>query len=102
MSGFWERRSQRVLEWWRKPLKLWERVLLCIAAFVYFGVIASVVGLLFGGVPILPINDLFLGLAKWGMPAALIGSVLAYLFPKAMLCIIYPLSMFSVGDVEIT
>jgi hypothetical protein len=102
MSGSFGSMSQRFLKWWRKPLKLWERVLLCAAAFLYFGVISSVVGLLFGGVPILPANDLFIGLAKWGMPAALIGCVLAYYFPRAVLCIIYPLSMFGVGDVEIT
>jgi hypothetical protein len=101
MAGFWESRSQRFLAWWRNPLVLWERVLICVAAFFYFGVIGVVSGLLFGVVPIFPFDELLLGLAKWGLPAALFGCLLAYRFPRAMLCIIFPLSMIGIGDVQI-
>ena len=93
---------ERLKAWWHKPLKWWEHAILCFASVVYFGIIASVVGLLWGGVPLFPLSNLFLGLAKWGLPAAAVGGVLAYFFPRPMLCLIYPFSLLGIGDVQVT
>jgi hypothetical protein len=102
MTGFWKSRSQRFLAWWSSPLKLWQRVLICAATFFYFGIIGAVSALLFGVVPIFPLQDLLFSLATWSLPAALLGCFLAYRFPRAMLCIIFPLSMIGIGDVQIS
>jgi hypothetical protein len=102
VAGFWERRREQLKAWWRKPLKWWEHTIVCVATIIYFGIIGTIVGLLWGGVPIYPLHDLLLGLAKWGVPAAAVGGLLAYFFPKVMLCIIYPFSLIGVGSVEVT
>jgi hypothetical protein len=38
----------------------------------------------------------------WGLPATAVGALLAYFFPKVMLCIIYPFSLIGIGSVQVT
>src|SRR5690242_11447177 len=102
MVGYWERRRERWRAWRQTPLKWWQRAIVCFATMFYFVVIASVVTLFWGGIPLLPAEDLFLGLAKWCIPAAIFGGVLAYAFPRTMLCIVYPLTFFGIGDTSVT
>ena len=73
-----------------------------VATVFHFGLIASVVALFWGSLTIWPLENLLLGLAKWVLPAAVVGGVLAFFFPKVMLCIVYPFSIFGFGDVEVT
>jgi len=102
MSSFWDRRRDGFKAWWSKPLKWWEHTIVVVATAIYFGIIASIVGLIWGGVPIFPLDALLLGLAMWGLPAAAVGALLAYFFPKVMLCIIYPFSLIGIGSVQVT
>jgi hypothetical protein len=38
---------------------------------------------------------------KWSFPPALFACILAYPFPRAMLCIIFPFSIVGMTDVQI-
>ena len=102
MPEFWERRKERWRKWWTTPLKWWEHVLVCVAAIIYSGIIGSILGILMGGVPIFPLDQLFIGVLTWAGSAAAIGGILAFLFPRVAFCVMYPFAFIGIGDVQVT
>jgi hypothetical protein len=82
--------------WFRAPAKSWERVLALIAAVVVFAIIGLIVRLVSGPLPLLPLADLLRTVALWSGTFAIVGAVLALLFPKPMLCAVYPFSLLEV------
>lgn len=74
---------------------------MCVSAVIYFGLIGSIAAVFFAEIPIFPLDALFLGVIKWGASAAAIGGVLAFFFPKVILCIIYPFAIFGIGEIEV-
>lgn len=84
--------------WFRAPAKLWERVLALVASVVVFAIIGLLVRLFSAPLPLLPLEDLLRTVALWSGTSAAVGAVLALLFPKPMLCAVYP---FSLLDVEV-
>ena len=95
--------------WFAAPAKWWERVLAAVASAVVFAVLGLVARLIAAPLPLLPLNELFLAVLAWSGGGALTGVLLALLFPKAMLCIVYPFSSLldvevadtEVGDIEV-
>jgi len=102
MLRFWHRRIERWRNWFRTPPKPWERVLICVAATFYFGVIGALLPFFFMTVPLIPLEALVVTLLKWALPTAAVAGVFAYRYPKAMLCVVYPLALFGIGDVQLT
>jgi hypothetical protein len=82
--------------WFRAPAKWWERGLAVVASVFVFALIGLVARIFSGPLLLLPIGDLLRTVALWSGTFALIGAVLAVLFPKLMLCAIYPFSLLEV------
>ena len=85
--------------WFRSPPKWWERVLALIASVVVFAIIGLVARFFSGPVPLLPLEDLLRTVALWSGTFAMTAAVLALLFPKTMLCVVYPFS--SLLEIEV-
>jgi hypothetical protein len=90
---------QAFRRWFAAPARWWERVLAATASAVVFAVLGLVVRLIVAPLPLLPLNELFLTILAWSGGGALTGMLLALLFPKTLLCIVYPFS--SLLDVEV-
>jgi hypothetical protein len=90
--------------WFAAPAAWWERVLAAVASAVVFALLGLVLRLIWAPLPLLPLSELFQTILIWSGSSALAGIVLALLFPKTMLCIVYPFSTLldvEVGDVEV-
>ena len=85
--------------WLRAPAKWWERAVAVIASVVVFAILWLIARFFAGPLPLLPIRDLLLTVGLWSGTFALVAAVLAALFPKMMLCVVYPFS--TLLDVEI-
>jgi len=90
--------------WYAAPAAWWERVLAAMASAVVFAILGLVLRFIWAPLPLLPLSELFQTILLWSGSSALVGIVLALLFPKTMLCIVYPFSTLldvEVGDVEV-
>lgn len=95
--------------WFSAPARWWERALAMVASAVVFAVLGLVVRLIVAPLPLLPLNELLLTILMWSGGGALTGILLAAVFPKTLLCIVYPFSSLldvevadtEVGDVEV-
>jgi hypothetical protein len=90
--------------WLAAPARWWERLLAAVASAVVFAILGLVARLIVAPLPLLPLDQLLQTIVLWSGGGALIGVLLALLFPKAMLCIVYPFSSLldaEVGDVEV-
>ena len=85
--------------WFAAPARGWERALAVAASAVVFAVLGLVARLIAAPLPLLPLSELFLTLLTWSGGGALTGIAVALLFPKTLLCIVYPFS--SLLDVEV-
>jgi hypothetical protein len=86
------------------PARWWERLLAAVASLVVFAVLGLVARLFWAPLPLFPLDQLLLTVLLWSGGGALCGVVLAILFPKTMLCVVYPFSSLldvEVGDVEV-
>jgi hypothetical protein len=78
-----------------KPVKPWERAVIAIASFLLFGIIGSIAAFFWGSVPLLPLSAFLQTLLLWALPPAFLAMVLALVWPRVMLCIVYPFSWIS-------
>jgi hypothetical protein len=90
------RHRGRFKAWLRTPAKWWERALAVFASMVVFAIVGLVARFVAGPLPLLPIVDLLRTVALWSGGFALVAAVLAVLFPKLMLCVVYPFSLLEV------
>ena len=98
------RRREEFKRWFAAPAKWWERVLAAAASAVVFAILGLVVRLFVAPLPLLPLDQLLQTILLWSGGGALAGVVLAILFPKTMLCVVYPFSTLldvEIGDVEV-
>ena len=91
-----QRHREAFTAWFRAPAKWWERALAVIASVVVFAIIGLVARLISGPLPLLPLDDLLRTVALWSGTFAVAAAVLAALFPKPMLCVVYPFSLLEV------
>ena len=82
--------------WYRAPARWWERALAIAASAIVFAILGLVARLIAGPVPLLPISDLLQTVAPWSGSFAMVAAVLAAVFPKPMLCVVYPFSLLQV------
>jgi hypothetical protein len=82
--------------WFRAPAKWWERTLAVIASIFVFSIVGLVARLISGPLPLLPLDELVRTVALWSGSFALAAAALAALFPKSMLCVVYPFSLLEV------
>lgn len=90
--------------WFASPARWWERALAALASAVVGAILGLVARLFWAPLPLLPLNELFQTILLWSGGGALTGVLLGILFPKTMLCIVYPFSSLlevEVGDVEV-
>ena len=86
------------MAWFGTPAKWWERVLAVVASVLVFAIVGFVVRLISGPLPLLPIGDFLRTVALWSGSFAGVAALLAILFPKLMLCIVYPFSLLEVDS----
>lgn len=90
--------------WLAAPARWWERLIAAVASAVVFAILGLIVRIIAAPLPLLPLDQLFQTILLWSGGGALAGTVLALLFPKTMLCIVYPFSTLldvEVGDIEV-
>ena len=85
--------------WLRAPAKWWERVLAIVASVIVFAILGLVVRLISSPLPLLPIGDFLRTVALWSGSFAVAAAIVSALFPKPMLCVVYPFSLLEV-DVD--
>ena len=90
------RHREEFKAWLRAPAKWWERALAVIASVMVFAIVGLVARFISGPLPLLPIGDLLRTVAVWSGSFAATAAVLAVLFPKPMLCAVYPFSLLEV------
>jgi hypothetical protein len=98
------RHRESFKRWFAAPARWWERALAAVASAVVFAILGLVARLFWAPLPLLPLDQLLLTVLLWSGGGALAGVVLAILFPKTMLCVVYPFSSLldvEVGDVEV-
>ena len=98
------RRREEFKRWFAAPAKWWERVLAAVASAIVFAILGLVVRLVVAPLPLLPLDQLLQTILLWSGGGAVTGVVLAILFPKTMLCVVYPFSTLldvEIGDVEV-
>jgi hypothetical protein len=91
--------------WFAAPAAWWERVLAAVASAVVFAILGLVVRLFVAPLPLFPLDQLLQTIVLWSGGGALTGVLLGILFPKTMLCIVYPFSTLldvEVGNVEVS
>lgn len=101
---FFHRHREGFKRWFAAPAKCWERVLAAVASAIVFAILGLVVRLIVAPLPLLPLDELFRTILLWSGGGALTGVLLGILFPKTMLCVVYPFSSLldlEVGDVEV-
>lgn len=96
---FFRRHREGFKVWFHSPPKWWERLLAAVASGVVFVIVGIIVRLFAAPLSLLPLEALLQSLAlSAGLPG-LVGVFLGGLFPKIMLCIVYPFSLISL-DVD--
>ena len=96
---FFRRHREGFKRWFAAPAKWWERLLAVAASAVVFAILGLVARLFWAPLPLLPLDQLLLTVLLWSGGGALVGVVLAILFPRTMLCVVYPFS--TLLDVEV-
>jgi hypothetical protein len=98
------RHREGVKRWFAAPVAWWERLLAAVASAVVLAVVGLVARLFWAPLSLLPLSELFQTILLWSGSGVLAGVVLGLVFPKTMLCIVYPFSTLldiEVGDVEV-
>jgi hypothetical protein len=95
---FFRRHREGFKRWFAAPARWWERLLAVVASTVVFAILGLVARLIVAPLPLLPLNELLQTILLWSGSGASAGVLLALMFPKTMLCIVYPFS--SLLDVE--
>jgi hypothetical protein len=90
------RHREEFKAWFRAPARWWERALAIVASVVVFAIVGLVARFISGPLPLLPVGDLLRTVALWSGSFAVAAAVLAVLFPKPMLCAVYPFSLLEV------
>ena len=98
---FFRRHRKEFKRWFAAPARWWERVLAALASAVVGAILGLVARLLWADLPLLPLDELLRTILIWSGGGALTGVLLGLLFPKTMLCVVYPFSLLEAGDVEV-
>jgi len=70
--------------------------LAALASAVVFAIVGFIVRLFATPLALLPLETLFHVILLWSGLSALGGVILGMLFPKVMICVVYPFSLLSI------
>jgi hypothetical protein len=87
------RHREEFRAWLRTPATWWERVLASVACLVVFPIVGLLARFILGPIPLLPFGDLLRTVALWSGGFTAAAWVVAFFYPKHMLCVVYPFSL---------
>lgn len=99
---FSSKHRQEFKRWFQSPARWWERLLAAVASALVLAVLGLVARLFAGPLPLLPVEVLLQTVLAWAGLAALSGVLLGTLFPKVMLCAVYPFSLVTIGSDDVS